>query len=206
MLECCRICRRHTPKEDKLSQLPSPRAQIGAIHSCSTAASAKSNDAGGLEPTVHLAEGAKVMLTSNLWQQTGLCNGAVDAILYAEGHRPPHLPIAVIVNFKDYAGPPFLAEPKCIPIPPRVFEWNNGSQRLSRQQLPLQLSYAITIKDKHWRRLCVGNKERAAGTTFVAISRLRSLTDGLFEPMPFKQLESNKDGRRRQAKNIGIIT
>lgn len=89
------------------------------------------------------------MLTSNLWQQFGLCNGAtgiVESILYAEGHKPPALPIAMMVNFNDYAGPPLLpSKPKCIPIPPITFEWQNGSYRLSRQQLPLRLSYAITI-------------------------------------------------------------
>lgn len=36
----------------------------------------------------------------------------------------------------------------------------------------------------------IGERERAAGTTFVAISRLRSLADGLFQPMPFERLEN----------------
>ena len=87
----------------------------------------------------------------NQWQhrKVGLCNGAtgiVESILYAEGHKPPALPIAVMVNFNEYTGPPFIpSKPKCIPIPPVTFEWQNGSYRLSRQQLPLRLSYAITI-------------------------------------------------------------
>jgi ATP-dependent exoDNAse (exonuclease V) alpha subunit len=34
----------------------------------------------------------------------------------------------------------------------------------------------------------IGSKERAAGCTFVAISRLRRLSDGLFIPMSFERL------------------
>lgn len=135
---------------EKLNQLSSPKACINAIHSCSSAASAKSDNAGGLEPTIHLATGAKVMLTANTWQQAGLCNGAtgtVDSILYAEGHRPPNLPIAVLITFNDYSGPPFLPDkPKCIPVTPITFEWyDSHSSRLSQQQIPLRLSFAITI-------------------------------------------------------------
>lgn len=148
----------------KLQQLSSPKACINAIHSCSSAAAAKSDSAGGLEPTIHLATGAKVMLTANTWQQAGLCNGVtgiVDSILYAEGHKPPNLPIAVLVLFSDYLGPPFVPnKPKCIPVTPITFEWyDSHSSRLSRQQLPLRLSYAITIhksqgqKDRPYRKL-----------------------------------------------------
>ena len=116
---------------------------INAIHSCTKAASIKHDEAGGLQQTVHLAKNAKVMLTANLWQQAGLCNGSAGYIqdfLYSEGHKPPHLPIAVLVNFEGYIGPPFLTDkPKCVPIPPITFEWNDGVSSMSRQQLPLRL-------------------------------------------------------------------
>ena len=116
---------------------------INALHSSATAAAAKSDDAGGLEPVLFLAEKAKVMLTSNLWQQVGLCNGAmgtIEHILYTNGQHPPNLPLAVLVNFNHYSGPQFLpTKPKCIPIPPIIFQWHNagaaGHTTLSRQQL-----------------------------------------------------------------------
>ena len=51
------------------------------------------------------------MLTPNLWQEVGLCNGApgiVHHFVYHEGHAPPNLPIAVLVPFPNYCGPPLL--------------------------------------------------------------------------------------------------
>lgn len=97
--------------------------------------------------------------------------GIVESILYAEVHKPPALPIAVMVNFNNYTGPPF--------IPSVTFEWHNGTYRLSRQQLPLHLSYTITILKSQGQTLSkavidIGDKEMAAGCTFVAVS---SLTD-----------------------------
>jgi len=139
------------------------------------------------------------MLKSNLWAQKGLCNGAtgnVLDILYATGQRPPNLPIAVLVQFDRYTGPPFtVSNPTCIPIPPISFDWSDGSTRLSRQQLPLMLSYAITIHKSQGQTLSkacidIGEREKAAGATFVALSRLRQLSDGIIQPMPFERLQS----------------
>ena len=84
------------------------------------------------------------MLTANLWQEVGLCNGAPGIVyhfMYKDGHAPPNLLIAVIVEFQNYCGPQFLdSAPNCIPVTPITFEW----QSKSRQQLLLQLKYAIT--------------------------------------------------------------
>ena len=74
------------------------------------------------------------MLTSNTWQQVGLCNGAAGTVyqlLYQTDHKPPDLPIAVLVNFDNYAGPPFLSHlPKCIPISPVVFAWESPNAKI----------------------------------------------------------------------------
>ena len=98
---------------------------------------------------IFLAAQACVMLTANIWQEVGLCNGAtgtVHQILYQTDHKPPHLPIAVLVDFDTYGGPPFLTtHPTCVPICPLTFEWESNGRRLSRQQLPLQLRYTTTI-------------------------------------------------------------
>ena len=134
---------------EAITKLTSSIARINAINSSAKAASATSDDAGGLQPVVFMAKGAKVMLTSNLRQQAGLYNGTrgtVDNILYAEGQKPPSVPIAITVDFPDYNGPSFFPnKPKCIPIPPIVHEWHDSSNTLSTQQLPLRLNYAMTI-------------------------------------------------------------
>ena len=183
----------------KLYSLKTPIARICAIHSSNEASKAAPDDAGGLYPVLLLDPQARVMLTSNIWQQVGLCNGAAGTVyqlLYQTDNKPPDLPIAVLVNFDNYAGPPFLSHlPKCIPISPVVFEWESHGRRLSRQQLPLQLRYAITIHKSQGQTLekaviDIGKAELAASCTFVAVSRLRSLNDGLFQPMSFKSLQA----------------
>lgn len=72
--------------------------------SSSSAKNASSDDMSGLEPVVFLAKTVKVMLTKNLWSHVGLCNGAtrtVRHIIYDNGHRPPNLRLAVIVEFDN---------------------------------------------------------------------------------------------------------
>lgn len=59
------------------------------------------------------------MLTSNLWQEVGLCNGAtgvVEDLLFHPDRPPPCLPIAALVHFSHYTGPAFLqTNPKTAP-------------------------------------------------------------------------------------------
>ena len=102
-------------------------------------------------------------------------------ILYHEGHAPPDMPIPVLVHFDNYTGPAlFNSQPNCVQIPPHNFEWISNGQHLSRQQLPLALHYAIVIHKNHGQTLPkavvdISQSEHAAGTTFVAISRLKQL-------------------------------
>ena len=78
--------------------------EIKAVQSGPRTHCATSED---VEPAVHLAQDARVMLTSTLWVKAGLVNGAmgtVKAICYKSG-GPPHLPTAVMVTFDSYSGP-----------------------------------------------------------------------------------------------------
>ena len=80
---------------------------------------------GSLQPQLLIANGAKVMLTRNLWTEAGLCSGSIGKVLHIihkDGDKPPALPIAVIVQFEEgYIGPRFCNDlANCVPIPPAL--------------------------------------------------------------------------------------
>ena len=120
----------------KLLQLGQPVAKIQAKHSGHGASAATSDEAGGLDAVLFVSTKAEVMRTCNLWAEVGLCNGSfgtIEQIWFAENMGPPNLPIAVLVHFHSYSGPAFLdACSKCIPVPPKVFEWVADGKYLSR--------------------------------------------------------------------------
>ena len=184
---------------EKLENLGSQIARISTLHSGRNAKNATSDDAGGLDAVIFLARGAAVMLTSNLWQEVGLCNGdtgVVEDLLFHPDRPPPCLPIAALVHFTNYTSPAFLAtNPETVPIPPHLFEWESDGQRLSTQQLPLRLRYAMTIHKSQGQTLPqvavdLGKAEKAAGSSFVAISRVRSLQNLVLQPMSFQRLQA----------------
>ena len=173
----------------KLHQNNQPIAKINAVHKGLNANKASIDDAGGLEPIIHLAHGARVMLISNLWVEAGLVNGSmgtVQAICYPTG-CPPSLPTAVMVQFDSYSAP--TLPDGTVPIVPIRRTWSNCGKSCSRLQIPLKLAWAITIHKAQGLTLNkvvidIGSKEFSTGLTFVACSRVRHLTDLIFEP-PF---------------------
>ena len=72
-----------------------------------------------------------------------------------------------------------------------------------RQQLPLRLTWALTIHKsqeltlpKAW--IDIGKSERTAGISYVAISRVKSLASCIIEPMTFERLTSLKSSANLQ--------
>ncbi|KAK4699420.1 ATP-dependent DNA helicase PIF1, partial [Phenoliferia sp. Uapishka_3] len=168
----------------------------------SVAEEAEANDAGGLEASLFLMEGAKVMLTTNLWTAKGLTNcvkGTIEHIIYAEGAKDPrnlpgigkkaNLPLAVLLHIPGYTGPTRWhredGEP-LVPISPTLARWEgkNGIQ-CSRRQLPLKIAYGVTVHKSQGLTLDrvvihLGKNEFQRGLAFVACSRVRNLKDLAF--------------------------
>ncbi len=134
-----------------LRKLNTPVAIIEAEHNNATAKKATKQEASGLRRRVFLADGCRVMLTSNLWPETGLVNGTrgvVREIIYPERSTPTALPIAVMVEFDGYTGPGFSTDPKApklVPIVPTQMSWTKGHTPCSRTQLPLRTACALII-------------------------------------------------------------
>ena len=91
----------------QLRAINKPIALIKAVHTGNNASKASPDDAGGLDPIVHLADMARVMLVANLWVEAGLVNEAVGSMMsiFYQSGGPPDLPLAVMVKFDNYHGP-----------------------------------------------------------------------------------------------------
>lgn len=80
--------------------------------------------------------------------RAGLCNGSAGTvvdIIYETDHRPPLLPIAVVVRFDKNTGPSMTNMPCCVPVPPITATVNIGNTVHERHQLPLTLARALRI-------------------------------------------------------------
>ncbi|CAB4412397.1 unnamed protein product [Rhizophagus irregularis] len=176
---------------EKLRFLKRPVAKIMAVHTGGNEAKKASSDvAKGLEPQLLLAKGARVMLTANLWTKGRLVNGSIGTVhdILFKNQGPPSLPAAVFVKFDAYEGPTITSTEgdHVVPIVPIKRSWKGKSGMIcSRQQVPLCLAWAITMHKSQGLTLSkakidIGSKEFAAGLTFVAASRVRSLSDIYF--------------------------
>ena len=155
---------------DQLHNNNQPITAIKALHNGHNASKGSSDDAGGLEPVIHLSVGARVMLITNLWVEVGLVNGAVGtviSIVYETG-GPPDLPLAVLVKFDNYTGPTFSNQ--TVPIVPVRRTWLSSASSCSRLQIPLKLAWAVTIHKAQGLTLSkvvidIGKKEFSSGLT-----------------------------------------
>lgn len=77
-----------------------------------------------------------------------------------------------------------------MPIVPLTRVWNTNNSTFSRTQRPLCLATVITIHTcQGWTLdqtvVDLGMREQSAGPAFVAVSRLRRLTDLVLQPFAF---------------------
>ena len=173
----------------KLVSSGKPVLHCHAKNNHAEAKKVKSDDAEGLQKELLVAEEAKVMLTCNLWTSKGLVNGAqgvVKKIWFDQGSNAhSHLPAVIFVKFDGYSGPETPAwqgiDPSWVPIVPAVARWETkAGKALTHTQYPLMLAWGITIHKSQGLTLEkvvveLGAKDFAAGLTFVAISRVKTL-------------------------------
>ena len=186
-----------------LQNLNSPIVKVEAQHT-RDGRTASSNIAGGLEREAYYCKGANILLTKNVWQTAGLCNGAtgkiIDIVYHDDDSPPPSLPKCVIVDFDmDYTGPAFFPksnpespQERCpkrgwVPIFPERSEWQTVKKdevvTHSRTMLPLRLCYAWTIwkaqgqtlRCKVVADLC--DREKEHGLSYTVFSRITKPQD-----------------------------
>jgi len=157
-------------------------------------------DSEELDIELLIAKNARVMLTSNLWTEAGLVNGAlryVRNIVYKPGKSPPNPPIYFMVEFDHLTRFPF--EDKLVPIIP--------IDRGQTRQIPLRLAWGLKIHKSQGLTLnkaTIDIRERERqGITFVAISCIKAL-DGIriLSPFPYQcygKLKSGKGVQQRKA-------
>ena len=110
-----------------------------------------SENFGGLKSTIHLTIGSRVMLTSNIWVEAGLINGAQgvlrDIVFHElEENDDEPSPYYALVELDDYKGPSLFEDEnknKWVPIFP-VTRKHQFNPKIQREQLPLRLSSAMT--------------------------------------------------------------
>ncbi|KAM4055604.1 PIF1-like helicase [Hirsutella rhossiliensis] len=181
---------------EHMVHLNAPAIQVEAKNQGKGAGRAPSDNAGNLSNKFPIAKGARVMLTTNLWQPAGLVNGAqgtVYDIAWNAGAEPLEDPPAVImVDFDSYDGPPYLTTNegrKISPILPVRRDFLVGNETCARTQFPLMVAFAITVhkcqsltKDQIVTDLAT--RDFQAGISYVAVSRVTSL-QGLLLEAPF---------------------
>jgi DNA replication protein DnaC len=154
--------------------------------------SSKANT-GGLVTELHLAVGAKVMLTVNVDVSDGLVNGArgtVEGIIHTSNEvsvvlvKFDHSRVGVAAIAKSHYRDQY---PGAVPISRHEAVFNIGRNKtaeVSRRQFPLVLAWATTIHKVQGltlHQIVVDMKGRSfsAGQAYVAFSRVKSL-EGLF--------------------------
>ncbi|KAF5133799.1 ATP-dependent DNA helicase PIF1 [Metarhizium anisopliae] len=199
-----------------LDRLSRPVIQVKAKNVGPGAAAAPDDKAGNLAKQIPICIGARLMLTSNLWQPVGLCNGARGTICdigWAPGADPGQDPPCVIMmEFDKYSGPVFLTTAdgrKIVPILPVERDFLIGATRCTRTQFPLIVCYAITVHKSQsiTEDVIVTDlscRDFQTGLIYVAISRVKTL-QGLMLDAPFDRshlfYESPPDGMKMKMRD-----
>jgi hypothetical protein len=191
---------------ERLKELKQPIILFRAECSSFTAKRMEADKFRGLELDLFLCIGASITLTTNLWIDAGLVNGAkgkvVDIVYGADQDPKKDLPSFVVIDFESYSGVPFfrddVAKKSYVPLSASTFF--SDDHRHSRRQFPFRLAYAMTIHKSQGQTLDkavidLGKSERSLGLTFVALSRVRHIKDLVIAPCSYERLDGIKKSK-----------
>jgi len=195
---------------NELTTLGMPCKKIKSINTGTDTEKASSTDADNLDTELIISIGAHMIHIANLWVEHGLMNGTMGIVIdiaWNESQDPRNdQPAVVMVKFDDYESPTYDSEhlpAGSAPIFPvtRTFQYLRGT--CTRTQFPLRLAYALTVHKSQGVTLKkaaigLGKSEFAMGLSYVAISRVKKLTDLIFIS-PFDLERLNKGGQGPQA-------
>ncbi len=191
----------------KLPQLQMPITLLRSVNMPSRDKSKPSDQFRGLEVQLYLAIGAQLTLTSNINTAVGLTNGVKGTVVDIVYSKQPNVDMHdfIIVRWPDYTCPQFfsttmnnaISTHNCIPIPAISIRFDDT--RDVRIQFPLRLAYAMTVWKSQGETLGktevdIGPKE-TTGLTFVALSRVRHISDLAVLPFDYKKKKKNIDWR-----------
>jgi len=191
---------------EKIRQLGEPIARIDAKNSTKEAHARSAQSMGNVDNILFVCQGAKVMLTRNLWKEAGLMNGSIGTVFdicYAPGTGPGRdvQPVCFLVYFERYRGTSVISDTRCIvPIVPVNGECLEKGRALVRKGFPLRLAYALTVHKSQGQTLQhavidIGDKEFSPGLSFVAISCVPRLDRLLLMPFEGQRLLRMGSGR-----------
>ena len=113
----------------------------------------------------------------------------LESMLFAPDHRPhTDLPSVINVAIPSYQGPTewyTIEGIPIVPIIPSVARWESNGKKCSRKQFPLRLAYAVSIHKSQGMTLNkavieLGQADFCRGLSYVAISRVRAISDIAF--------------------------
>jgi ATP-dependent exoDNAse (exonuclease V) alpha subunit len=182
---------------DKLKALDAPKVVIDSQNEPSCAKRVISDKAGGLHSSITVCRGSDVLLTSNVCVQLGLTNGTpgrvMGCVFFTENEK--EIPV-VLVNFPSYTGTQGCLDQerfgpnKVFPVMPITREWQGTpTATWSRTMVPLMPAYGMSIHKAQGQTLDkvmlnLAKQERSGGLSYTGFSRVQTLDDLAFWPMP----------------------
>ena len=206
-----------------ITKLEKPIAYIHAKHT-GDGHKYGTEPAHGLESSMYLSVGSRVLMTNNVCQRAGLCNGStgtVKEIVYSAGSGEHDLPLFVLVDFgSDYTGPSFFPRDHSragwIPVHPIKATWysppstvGGNCEENTRTMLPLRLCWAWTVWKAQGQTirgkvsLSLGRGEKEHGLTYVAMSRVTRFSDiGLYDGITKNRLCTSIQNHKKMKPRI----